>query len=66
MLIIKLRKGENINSAVKRMKRKVRNTRLIQEIRSRKHFVKPSALKRKAKLKAQYKAEWLRKNEDYV
>ena len=55
MLVIKLRKGENINSAVKRMKRKVRNTRLIQEIRGRKHFVKPSALKRKAKLKAEYK-----------
>ena len=62
MLIIKLKKGENINSAVKRMKKKVRNTRLIQEIRGRQAFLKPSVIKRKARKKAEYKQEWLRKN----
>ena len=62
MLVIKLKKGENINSAVKRLKKKVRATGLIKEIRSRKEFLKPSVIKRKSKLKAKYKAEWLRKN----
>ena len=64
MLIVKLKKGENINSAVKRMKKKVRNTRLIQELRGRQAFLKPSVIKRKAKQKAVYKQEWLRKNSD--
>tara|TARA_A100001201_G_C4018957_1_gene179943 strand:+ start:199 stop:396 length:198 start_codon:yes stop_codon:yes gene_type:complete len=64
MLIVKLKKGENINSAVKRMKKKVRNTRLIQELRGRQAFLKPSVIKRKAKQKAVYKQEWLRKNGD--
>lgn len=62
MLVIKLKKGENINSAVKRLKKKVRATGLIKEIRSRKEFLKPSVIKRKSKLKARHKAEWLRKN----
>ena len=49
MLIVKLRKNENINSALKRFKRKFRDTRVVQEIRKRQHFVKPSESKRKQK-----------------
>ena len=44
MLIVKLKKGENINSALKRFKRKFRDTRVVQEIRKRQEFVKPSEL----------------------
>ncbi len=64
MLIIKLRKKENINQALKRFKRKFRDTGVIKEIRKRKEFIKPSALKRKQKQKAVYKAKYLASNED--
>lgn len=63
MLIVKLKKGENINSALKRFKRKFRDTRVVQEIRKRQEFVKPSELKRKQKQKAIYKAKFLRNND---
>ena len=63
MLIVKLRKNENINSALKRFKRKFRDTRVVQEIRKRQHFVKPSESKRKQKQKAVYKNKFLRDNE---
>lgn len=52
MLRIKIGKKENINQALKRFKRKVRDTKLIKEIRSRKEFLKPSVKKRIAKQKA--------------
>ena len=63
MLIVKLKKGENINSALKRFKRKFRDTRVVQEIRKRQEFVKPSELKRKQKQKAIYKAKFLSNND---
>ena len=63
MLIVKIKKGENINSALKRFKRKFRDTRVVQEIRKRQEFVKPSELKRKQKQKAVYKAKFLRNND---
>jgi small subunit ribosomal protein S21 len=64
MLIVKIRKNENINQALKRFKRKFRDTGVVKEIRKRKEFIKPSARKRKEKLKAIYKAEFLSKSED--
>ena len=63
MLVIKIGKKENINSALKRFKRKFRDTRVIQEIRSRQEFVKPSEKKRKQKQKAIYNAKVLHNNE---
>ena len=47
MLVIKIGKKENINSALKRFKRKFRDTRVIQELRKRQEFTKPSEIKRK-------------------
>ena len=52
MLIIKIKKGENINRALKRFKVKTKKTGLIKEIRSRQQFIKPSAVKRDKKKKA--------------
>ena len=52
MLIIKLGKKENINQALKRFKRKVSKTKLIKQLRENKFYEKPSAKKRKQKLKA--------------
>ena len=59
MLIVKLKKGENINSALKRFKRKLKDTGVVKEIRRRQQFDKPSRVKREAKLKAINKRKYL-------
>ena len=63
MLVIKIGKKENINSALKRFKRKFRDTRVIQELRKRQEFTKPSEIKRKQKQKGIYKAKFLNNSE---
>ena len=64
MLIVKLKKGENINSALKRFKRKFKDTGVVKEIRKRQYFEKPSSVKRKAKLQAIYKQKFINE-QDY-
>ena len=64
MLVIKIKKGDNINKALKQFKQKCRSTKLIQEIRERKQFDKPSAKKRANKKKAIRVKQWRLKNED--
>lgn len=59
MLIIKIGKKENINQALKRLKNKFRNTQIVKELRERKEFIKPSALKRKKKQAAIKKEKFL-------
>jgi len=54
MLIIKRGEKESIDKLLKRFKRKVRETRLIKDIRNKKEFTKPSTVKRKQKQKAIY------------
>jgi len=55
MLILKRREKESIDKLLKRFKRKVRETRLIKDIRSNKEFIKPSEKRRKQIQKATYK-----------
>ena len=45
MLKIPVVKG-NINKALKLFKRKFRNTKVLQELRERKNYIKPSLKKR--------------------
>ncbi|CAM1360968.1 ribosomal S21 family protein [Tenacibaculum sediminilitoris] len=59
MLIIQVKEGENIDRAIKRYKRKYRNTKILQEIRKRKEYKKPSVTKREQLKKAQYKEQFL-------
>jgi len=54
MLIIKKGEKESIDKVLKKYKKKCRETQLLKDIRARKEFVKPSAAKRKQKLKAIY------------
>tara|TARA_B100002019_G_C20696874_1_gene323774 strand:- start:228 stop:422 length:195 start_codon:yes stop_codon:yes gene_type:complete len=54
MLIVKLKKGEDINRALKRFKQKFRRTGVLNELRSRKEFVKPSIKRRNQIQKAKY------------
>lgn len=54
MLIIKRKDGETIDRALRRYKRKHRNTKLMQELRRRKEYVKPSVKRRNEIIKAVY------------
>ena len=54
MLIVKLKKGEDINRALKRFKQKFRRTGVLNELRSRKEFVKPSIKRRNQIQKANH------------
>ncbi|CAM1342515.1 30S ribosomal protein S21 [Tenacibaculum aestuarii] len=63
MLIIPAKEGENIDRGIKRYKRKYRNTKVLQEIRERKEYTKPSASKREQLKKAQYKERFLLEQE---
>ncbi len=54
MLIIPVKDGENIDRALKRFKRKFDRTKTMKQLRSRKHFSKPSVVKRALNQKAQY------------
>tara|TARA_Y100001973_G_C5195744_1_gene334126 strand:- start:1326 stop:1520 length:195 start_codon:yes stop_codon:yes gene_type:complete len=54
MLKIKVRKGEKIDQALKRLKRKFRDTQVLKQLRERQHFTKPSLKRRNQIQKAQY------------
>ncbi|GGE39245.1 30S ribosomal protein S21 [Psychroflexus planctonicus] len=54
MLIIKVKDGEKIDRALKRLKRKFRDTKVLQTLRDKKEFTKPSVLNRQQLKKAQY------------
>ena len=57
MLIINVKSDESIDRALKRYKRKFKQTRLLKEIRRRKHFIKPSVERRNEVLNATYRQE---------
>ena len=63
MLRVIINDGEKIERALKQFKRKCNNTKLIQEVRSRKEFEKPSVKARKQRLRAKY-IQKLRNEED--
>ncbi len=54
MIIVPVKEGDNIERALKKFKRKFEKTGAVRELRARKNFEKPSALKRIAKQKAIY------------
>jgi|TARA_R110000796_G_scaffold2405_1_gene9584 small subunit ribosomal protein S21 len=60
MLIIKKGEKDSIDKVLKQYKRKVRETKLLQDIRERKEYVKPSEVKRKKKQKAIYQHKLIR------
>ncbi|MBR9919428.1 MAG: 30S ribosomal protein S21 [Bacteroidetes bacterium] len=57
MLIIEVKEGESIDRALKRYKRKHRNTKVRQELMERKFFTKPSVKRRHEILDAIYRQE---------
>lgn len=46
MIVVPVKKGENIERALKKFKRKFEKTGVVKELRRRQQFDKPSVLKR--------------------
>ncbi|MFT5890429.1 MAG: small subunit ribosomal protein S21 [Dokdonia sp.] len=57
MLIIQVKEGENIDRAIKRYKRKARNTKLLINLKANRHYTKKSVKRRKEMEKASYKQQ---------
>jgi small subunit ribosomal protein S21 len=57
MLIINVKDGESIDRALKNYKKKYERAGIIKQLRKRKHFTKPSIIRRQEVLKAVYKEE---------
>ena len=58
MLIIPVKEGESIEKALKKFKRKVEKTGLIQQLRERQKFTKPSIERREEIKKAIYSSKF--------
>lgn len=54
MIIVPIKEGENIERALKKLKRKFEKTGVVKELRNRQKFTKPSVVARDRKLKAIY------------
>ncbi len=54
MIIVPIKEGENIERALKKLKRKFDKTGVVRELRSRQKFTKPSVVARERRLKAIY------------
>ena len=63
MIIVPVKEGESIERALKKYKRKFEKTGVVEELRHRQKYTKPSVTKREAKLKAIY-IQQLRNEED--
>lgn len=46
MIIVPVKDGENIESALKKFKRKFEKTGIVKELRARQQYDKPSVIKR--------------------
>ena len=64
MLKIEVKSGESIERALKRYKRKYRNTKRLDQISDRQEYTKKSVERRKTLKKAQYKEQFLNEQED--
>jgi small subunit ribosomal protein S21 len=54
MIIVPVKEGENIDRALKKLKRKFEKTGVVKELRERQKFSKPSVIKREQLLHAIY------------
>ncbi|MGP1514534.1 MAG: 30S ribosomal protein S21 [Bacteroidales bacterium] len=54
MIVVPIKEGDNLEKALKKLKRKFDKTGVVRELRSRKQFTKPSVIAREKKLKAIY------------
>ena len=52
MIEVKVRKGQSIEKALSLFKRKVKDSKILYELREREYYTKPSQLKKEKKAKA--------------
>lgn len=57
MIIIEIKPGENLERAIKKLKRKFDSTKTEKMLRSRKNYTKPSVKRRSEIKKAIYKEQ---------
>ncbi|MDE3741234.1 30S ribosomal protein S21 [Maribacter polysaccharolyticus] len=62
MLKIEVKQGGNIERAIKRYRRKYRKTKVLDQIKDRKHFVKNSQQRRETIMKAEYRQKYTEEN----
>lgn len=62
MLKIKVKNDESIERALKRYKRKYKRTKVLDEIRERKHYTKKSKQKRETLKKAEHRLRYILEN----
>jgi small subunit ribosomal protein S21 len=62
MIIVPVKEGENIDKALKKLKRKFEKTGVIKQLRERQRFTKPSVQRREEKLKAIYVQQMRQEN----
>lgn len=63
MIIVPVKEGENIDRALKKLKRKFEKTGVVKELRERQKYTKPSVKKREMKIKAIYKQQLQQESE---
>ncbi len=61
-LVVSVRETENINQALRRLKKKVEEVGLLEELRRRESYEKPTSARKRAKSAA--KARWQKKLRD--
>ena len=54
MIVVPIKEGDNIERALKKLKRKFEKTGVVKELRERQKFTKPSVIARERKLHAIY------------
>ena len=52
MIYVKVRKGQSIDKALSILKKKVKESKLMVELREREFYTKPSAIRKEKKSKA--------------
>jgi small subunit ribosomal protein S21 len=65
MLKIEIKQGDGIERALKKLKRKFRDTKIKEELRDRQHYTKKSVTRRKEVQKARYKETFLKSKYDF-
>lgn len=63
MIVVPIKEGENVDRALKKLKRKFEKTGVVRELRTRQKFTKKSVLRREQKRKAIY-VQKLRQQEE--
>ena len=62
MIYVKVRKGQSIDKALSILKKKVKESKLMLELREREYYKKPSGIRKEKKAKARLRNK---KNRDY-